>query len=382
MTMTDPTKYILFVGMGDWDIPQLDIAAKKGYKSIVTNRDKNALALKKADIPIVADGRDIYSILSFLYQNHLEDAIDYVYTGTELFTSVALIAQSLNIPWHSPLSAYICENKNLMREKFKRNNIPHPIGFSAKSEVEISSQIEFRENRKYIIKPSDSLSAQGVTIINTIEDIQSAFNRAMQYSKSKTVICEEYIEGSVHDVNGILTKDGLIQLGISDKKVGPPPYAVVVQVSCPTKLSKDDQKKVYSLFEKSCRAVGLSSGPVKGDLIIDNQGNMYMMEVAPRLHGPLGSLHVIPEALGINLFAELLNWQAKDKVKEHNIDKEIFKTVFASAVDRKENFVEKGRILKILEKPGINDSKCWKSNNDVPIYIVWEGKNARNGDNR
>ncbi len=370
--MTDSTKYFLFVGMGDWDVPQLEMAANKGYKSIVTNRDRNALALKKADIPIVADGRDVYSILSFLYQNHLEDAVACVYTGTELFTSVALIAQSLNIPWHSPLSAYICENKGLTREKFKQHNIPYPIGFSAKSEVEIVSQIEFRENRKYIIKPSDSLSAQGVTIINAKTDVENAFSRAIQCSASKAVICEEYIEGSLHDVNGILTKDGLIRLGISDKKAGPLPYAVVVEASCPTKLSRDLQRKVYSLFEKSCRAVGLSGGPVKGDLIMDEHENMYMMEVASRFHGPLGSLHIIPEALGINPFAELLNWQARDSVKEHNIDKEISKRVFASALDTKKNFVEKGRILKILEKPGVNDSKLWKSNNDVPIYVIWE----------
>lgn len=370
--MTDFRKFILFVGMGDWNVPELKIAANKGYKSIVTNRNKNALALKKADIPIIADGRDVYSILSFLYQNHLEGEISYVYTGTELFTSVALLTQSLNIPWHSPLSAYICENKNLMRKKFSQNDILHSSGFSVKSKDEIISQIEFRENRKYIIKPSDSLSSQGVTIINARKDIESAFNHALQYSTSKIVICEEYIEGSLYDINGILTKDRLIRLGLCDKETGSLPYTVSPRGWCPSRLSKNLQEKAYSLFEKSCRAVGLSNGPVKGDLIMDCQGRMYIIEIAPRLHGPVGSLYLIPEALGIHPFTEVLNWQNHENVAEHDIDKRNSKIVFSLKVDTKKKLPEEGKILKMLEKPGLKDSKLWKSNYDVPVTIIYE----------
>jgi len=370
--MTNLKKYILFVGMGDLNVPQLEIAANKGYKSIVTNRDKNALALKKADIPILADGRDVYSILSFLYQNHLESEISYVYTGTDLFTSVALLTQSLNIPWHSPLSAYISENKNFMREKFSQNDIPHPSGFSVRSKDEIISKIEFRENRKYIIKPSDSLSSQGVIIINARKNIKSAFSHALQYSASKIVICEEYIEGSLHDINGILTEDRLIRLGLCDKETDSLPYTVSPKAWCPSRLSKNLQEKAYSLFEKACRAVGFSNGPVKGDLIMDCQGRIYVIEIAPRLHGPVGILYMIPEAFGINPFEEVLNWHNHNNVNEHNIDKKDLNTVFSLKVDTKEKLPEKVEILKILEKPGIKDSTLWKSNYDVPIIAVYK----------
>jgi len=370
--MNKSDNYILFIGMGDWDVPKIQIARNKGYKVIVTNRDKNALALKKADIPIIADGRNVFSILSFIYQNHLEKNIKYVNTGTELFTTVALLSQSLNIPWNSPLSAYICENKKLMREKFKENNIPIPKGFSVKLEAEALSKIKITENIKYIMKPADSLSAKGVIILNRVEDVKSGFNYSVQYSSSKTVICEEYIVGSLHDVNGILTNKKLIKLGINDKKAGPLPYAVVVEGCGPTVLPIKLQEEVYLLFEKACRAVGLSNGPVKGDLIMDTKNNIYIMEVAPRLHGPLGSLYVIPLALGINPFEELLNYQDGFTAKEHDIYKKYQKNIFSTASDKKAKVIEKGKILKILDKPGIYNKKLWKSNYDVPYYIIWE----------
>ena len=367
-------KYILFVGMGDWCLPQLEMAKQKGYKTIVTNKNKDAAALGKADVPIVADGCDASAILSFLYQKQIEDKITCIYTGTELFLSVALIAQSLNIPWHSPLSAYICGNKSLMREKFKQHNVLHPSGCSAKSSTELIAKVQYKKGKKYVIKPSNSLSSQGITVVNSERELKDAFNYAVQHATSKTVVCEEYVEGLLHDANGILTEDRLIRLGINDKKAGPLPHTVVIEGSCPTTLSKSSQEEIYSLFEKSCRAVGLSHGPVKGDFIVDGEDNVFMMEVAPRLHGPLGSLYLIPNALEINPFEVLLSWfdRGEDNVKENHLSEHVSGTIFATACDLRENFKEKGKVLNILEKPGISDRKLWKSNYDVPIYIIWK----------
>ncbi len=367
-------KYILFVGMGDWCLPQLEIAKQKGYKTIVTNRDKNAVALEKADVPIVADGCDASAILSFLCQKQIENEITYIYTGTELFFPVALIAQSLNIPWHSPLSAYICENKSLMREKFKQHNVLHPSGCSAKSSTELISKVQYKKGKKYVIKPSNSLSSQGITIVSSERELKDAFNRAVQYATSKTVVCEEYVEGLLHDTNGILTEGRLIRLGINDKKAGPLPHTVVIEGSCPTILSKSLQEEIYSIFEKACRAVGLTHGPVKGDFIVDGENNVFVLEVAPRLHGPLGSLYLIPNALEINPFEGLLNWfdKGEGNVKEHYSSHHVSETVFATACDLIENFKKKGMVLNILEKSGISDRKLWKSNYDVPIYVIWK----------
>ncbi len=367
-------KYILFVGMGDWCLPQLEIAKQNGYKTIVTNKNKNAAALEKADVSIVADGRDASAILSFLYQKQIEDKITCIYTGTELFVSAALIAQSLNIPWHSPLSAYICENKSLMREKFKQHNVLHPSGCSAKSSTELISKARYKKGKKYVIKPSNSLSSQGITIVNSEREFKDAFNHAVQHATSKTVVCEEYVEGLLHDANGILTEGRLIRLGINDKKAGPLPHTVVIEGSCPTKLSKNLQEKIYILFEKACRAVGLTHGPVKGDFIVDRQSNVFVMEIAPRLHGPLGSLYLIPNALEINPFEVLLIWFGKGEynVKEHCLSEHVSETIFATACDIRKNFKEKGTVLNILEKPGISDRKLWKSNYDVPIYVIWK----------
>ena len=59
---------------------------------------------------------------------------------------------------------------------------------------------------------------------------------------------------------------------------------------------------MYELTEKAARALGADKGPVKADVMRSDfergPGRFYFMEMATRLHGPLGTLHLIPESLG------------------------------------------------------------------------------------
>lgn len=368
--MNNNNKYILFIGMGDWYLPQLKIAKDKGYKTIVTNRESNAQALKEADIPIVCDGLDIYGIISSIIEKNISSDIEYIYSGTELFTTTALIAKWLGIPWHSPTSAYTCEKKHLLKNAFLNNAIPIAKGIEVKSLSELEFKMESLINvNQLIVKPSDSLSAQGVTILKNIEDLHSAFNYAMGFSSSKNIIVEEYIEGSLHDVNGIITENEFFPLGINDKTAGPLPFAVVTRGSAPTSLTPTQQQNLYDLFVESCRVIGLGPGPVKGDFIMDRKGKFYTMEISARLHGPLGTLHLIPNSLGINPFQELLHYTQNEKVNTHDIHKTDYLSIITEASDKKQKN-DSSDIIAYLEKSGIYDRSQWKSNYDVPIYVV------------
>jgi hypothetical protein len=65
--------YVLFIGMGDWDTPQLEIAHKLGYKTIVTNKNVQSQALPLADVGFVVDGTNVNQILGMLYEENLEE---------------------------------------------------------------------------------------------------------------------------------------------------------------------------------------------------------------------------------------------------------------------------------------------------------------------
>ncbi len=251
--------------MGDLNTPQLKIAKGKGLKTIVTNRDPKAKALSQCDIPVVIDGRDAFGILSYLYSNKLDDRILTVYTGTELFLSAAIVAGALGIKWHSTKASYICEHKGLMKDVFLHHRIPSPFSIPVRSYQDVKKELA-RHGGKLILKPADSSSCLGVTVVDNPSHIKDAFDRAMKHSYTKQVVCEKYIEdATLHDVNGIMNKGKLIRLGISDKTSSKLPYAVVIEGRCPSILPLAEQERVYKIFEKACGAIGLTHGPVKGD---------------------------------------------------------------------------------------------------------------------
>lgn len=359
-------KYILFVGLGQWYEPLIGIAKRRGFKTIVTNKNPNAPVLKYADISIIIDGNNALGIMNYLKNYSLDDKITYVYTGTELFSSVSIISEMLGIPWHNVKASLICENKEKMREMFIKNNISCPKGKVVNNEKEELDEL-FIKNNKIITKPIDGVSSQGVCIFEGKENIEKSIKYTLNFSKGKKIVCEQFIEGILVDINGIITKNKFFRMGISEKTPGQMPNAVITELKIPTKFSTQIQERAYRVFEKACRSIGLENGPVKGDMIIDKKNKIYFLEIGPRFHGPLGSLYLIPRSLKITPFEELIKMIQNKQVKEHNIHK-LEKEIRIIATDDKNKFSEK----EVLEKPGIKNRQAWKSNNDVPFYCIFE----------
>jgi biotin carboxylase len=370
--MIDKDIYILFIGLGDWYLPYLKFAKEAGFKTVVTNRDIDSVTLNYADIGIVVDGLDVHKIISELSNLPIINKIKFVYTGTELFTSTSIIASFLGVPWHNIMSANIAEKKHLQRKFFLAKGLPVIQGCEVKSSNEIpGSLMQDLGEHGLVIKPSDGLSSNGVSIIFNKNEINSAFYFAKENSISGSVIVEVFISGQLCDVNGFITPEKFFPLGINDKKSGPLPYAVVVEISGPTELSIEKQQELYKIFEKSCRSIGLVNGPVKGDFIVDNQGKIHIMEIGARLHGPLGSIYTIPKSININPFKEVINFYTDSKVNIHIPDIfHSYKKVLIEAKDKLFDLEFDNPI--VLRKAGKSNKKEWKSNNDVPYYVVIE----------
>jgi len=104
----------------------------------------------------------------------------------------------------------------------------------------------------------------------------------------------------VHDVNAVYAKSGgFYPLSITDRHFE---GTQEIEARSPTKLNDIEQSNLFALTGKAARALGIDKGPVKADVMCkrdcNNNAHFSIMEMATRLHGPLGTLHLIPESLG------------------------------------------------------------------------------------
>src|SRR5690625_1786853 len=132
---------------------------------------------------------DIESIIAYINKNN----ISAVYSvGSDLAMPIVnKISELLNMPhFVSEKTARICNNKDLMR-KTLGNDFNGNVNFQVVKNINESIELGY----PFIMKPVDSQGQRGVILVHSYEDYLNNFNIVKDYSRTKTVILEEYILG-------------------------------------------------------------------------------------------------------------------------------------------------------------------------------------------
>ena len=198
---------ILILGAGEGQVPLIHRAQSAGCYVIVVSPNGNYPGFTYADECVYADISNAKRILEVAKQLQI-DAIATDQTDVSI-SSVQYVAQELNLPCINCTNIDNFRYKSLMREICQQNGIP-TIRFCSTNEL--NDAIEFYNTfsvQKAIIKPVDSQGSRGVTVVQTLAELQEAFSVAQKYSKSQNVIIEQFIEGQEIEIDTVM-KDGQI----------------------------------------------------------------------------------------------------------------------------------------------------------------------------
>lgn len=365
-------KTLVMIGGGVQQINAVQSAQESGYLVLVTDRSESAPCFKYADYIGVIDGRNIEALIAYLSLRKEELNIVGIFTLTEMVTSVAAVASALNLPSVPLISAVNCQNKQLSKKCWEILNISTPYGKVIKNKQEGVNFLD-KINKNAFIKPTVGFGSLGARQISSKEDLKNVD------FKSKEYLIEEYINGSMHDVNGVFNKnEEFIPLGcfdrIFDKK-----NMIEKSAIYPSQLSESLIEKAYKLTETAARALGIKWGPVKSDLVL-LKNEFLCLELACRLHGPKGTILLSSMVDHQNHLQRTLDIISG---KTNELEKNIFKEEFASyeiiphpgypfqkitGIKKIEN---KGYKVLILNKK--SNANIYSNNTDIIGYIF--GKN-------
>ncbi|MCW8916121.1 MAG: ATP-grasp domain-containing protein [Magnetovibrio sp.] len=288
--MTKPT--IMMIGGGIQQIKAVQAAQRCGYRVLVSDRSETSPCFEFADFTAVLDGRNVEELIAYtaLHKNELN--IQGIFTLTELVTSVATVATATGLPGVSVLSAVSCQNKQLSKQAWLKSGISTPQGKMVGSKEEATAFLTDLSG-KVILKPIIGFGGKGIIKASSPSDLD-------QYDFSKgPAIIETHIDGSMHDVNGVFDRQGhFVPLGCFDRTFATQ-NPLETGAVYPSQLLPEQLKQAYALTEHAARAVGINWGPVKSDLVLSADGFM-ILELAPRLHGPKGTLYLTAMVDGQN----------------------------------------------------------------------------------
>lgn len=278
---------------------------KRGDYLITVTMPGKQPVISIADKVIYNDVFDKEGILKIIRNEGIDGVISD--QNDTMMPTVSYIAEKMNLPGVkvSQIDAYC--NKNRFRDNCDILDIPVP------KHTKITD-IEFPDDFKsvpfpWIVKPADSQSSVGVEKVCNKEQYISAIGNALDYSKSKSAIVEEFFEGQELVAEGFIYKGKYYNLGFADRK-----YFKLDKLFIPSQTifpSMVDTQILESIIKCEERMTDY----IKPDFAIVHSEYLYnpntkefrVVESALRGGGVYISSHLIPLYSGIDIYDVLLD---------------------------------------------------------------------------
>lgn len=313
-------KTLLIIGGGIEQVPAYICAKKRGLKIVATDISPSAPALIYADHIIIASTKDPDTTLEKVINFSKNQKIDGVMTiANDVPYTVSLIANELNLPSISVESAKLFSNKVLMKKKFKENNILCPWFLPITSFDQFYEAVKDRHKSKYVLKPIDGRGARGVLIIDDKTDLNFAFKESKNFGDTGKLILEKFVYGTQLSTESFILNDVCYTPAISERNYSRAndfyPYIIEDGGTIPALISDNLKLEINNLILRGAKALGLTAGQVKGDLVIDENGNPQIIELAARLSGGWFASHQIPHSTGVNFVDIVISYSLGEKIE-------------------------------------------------------------------
>lgn len=279
-------------------------AKNLGLFVIAVDGNPNAVCVSEADVFEHIDLKNTDELVSFAKKIQKERGLSAVFTtATDFSYAVAKIAEACGLKSHSVAACEKSTNKYLMRKCFEDKGINSVKFFKVTKDTlnDIEKSLnDSKLNFPLVVKPVDNMGARACKKVLTLEELIFAIKKALPYSKSDSVIVEEFIAGKEYSIEGFIIDKHFYVTAIADRHICFSPYFVEMGHSIPSNSNEMDCENVSNVFEQASKALGLSYGVCKGDIFL-SEGKAYVGEIAARLSGGYMSGWTVPYSSGINV---------------------------------------------------------------------------------
>ncbi len=239
----------------------------------------------------------------------IENQVDAVVSDQNdtMMPTVSYVAENLGLPGnHTTIINAYC-NKNIFRDNCDKLGIPVPK-HCAVTDTSIPAEAMLW-GFPWMIKPADSQSSLGVAKVNNVREYEAAIQAALEVSKTKTAIVEEFFVGQELVAEGFIYHGKYYNLGFADRKYFDlNDLFIPSQTIFPSSAPVEVQRRIV---EYEC-AMAKYNNPefaiVHAEYLYNPEnGEIRVVESALRGGGVFISSHLVPLYSGIDINEILLD---------------------------------------------------------------------------
>lgn len=201
-------KKLLFLGTAAGAVSMVNYAKEQGaYVYVTDNLNVTPLSAKYYASEVLDYSTfDIDNLVKFARSNEIDGVLCGVSENN--LVKVRELCDVLGLPCYFTKEQWdLCQDKKKFRELCLKYGVPCPKEYTL-SEVR-DNQVSF----PIIIKPVDGFAGKGITICYDSQEFEDAYKLAINESKTKSVIIEDYVIGD--EITAVYTiKDGEVSLSL------------------------------------------------------------------------------------------------------------------------------------------------------------------------
>lgn len=281
----------LMIIPGSWfQIPAVKYAKSRGYYVITCDYKPDNPAHRFSDEYHNVSSTDKDELLRVAREANVDGVL--CFASDPAAPAAAYVAEQMGLPGNTYENICKFGFKHFWRDFLKSNGFNVPKAKSYKQFEDINLE---EWSYPVMVKPVDSCGSKGISKALSKNEMKEAFDYALQYSLSKIIIVEEFVErvGPQIGGDGFFGTNRLEYVCYGDQVVdeGVNGY-VPCGMTFPALLDDETKNKISNEIERACRLSGLSNLSFNLEVMIGKDGKIYLMELGPRNGG-----NCIPEVI-------------------------------------------------------------------------------------
>ncbi len=250
---------------------------------MAVDRNAEAPGLAAADVAEVVDFTDVEAVIAVGRSHGVKGVLTV--SADRAVPVVAAVAEALDLPGIGVETAHLMTHKVAMRRLFAERGVPQPAFAALRRLTERHAALE-TTGLPAVLKPADSGGQRGVFRLDSLDDLEAHLHAALSESASGEAIVESFHEGL--ELNGLaVARDGEVELLTLSDRLRPP--GIGFGVGCahvfPSTLFGDVLERAEEAVVTAIHALGLRNGIAFPQVIVSDDGQSRVVEVAARIPG-------------------------------------------------------------------------------------------------
>ena len=263
----------------------------------------NPVAKKYADYHIQISTLDKELVL----ETAEKEGIERIFTACtdQALVTMAYVAEKMKLPTYLTYEQALSITGKIPMKKIM---VDADIPTSRYVEVDKKEDLEsIALDFPLVIKPTDSNSSKGICKVNDKEELLSAYDVAMSYSRGKRVVLEEYFEGKEYSVDVWVTdgKTDILLITETIKNREKTDGFQIVESYYDYKVHEKLAQILNPIIQKLCDAFEIQMGPMIIQVLFDGK-EVSVIELSARTGGG-SKIDLIQKLAGFNVIDHLLD---------------------------------------------------------------------------